>query len=74
MNKMRLSLAAVASLIASAGVNAALVPSAPMPYQAVWMNSTTGPRRENRAGKRYGGSVRQHQRMAAKARNRAAAR
>lgn len=72
--KKSLSLAALSAVIASSGLSAAIVPSAPMQYLGVWMNSTTGPRRENRAGKRYGASVRQHQRMAAKARNRAASR
>lgn len=72
--KKSLSLAALSAVIASAGISAAIVPSSPLPYQAVWVNGTTGPRRENRAGKRYGASVRKHQRSAAKARNRAASR
>lgn len=72
--KKSFPLAALSALIASAGISAAIVPSAPMPYQAAWLIGATGPRRENRAGKRYGASVRQHQRKAAKARNRAASR
>lgn len=72
--KKSLSLAALSAVIASAGMSAAFMPSDPLPYQAAWMKGTTGPRRAHRAGKRYGASVRQHQRNAAKARNRSASR